>query len=252
MRWVCALAVSSTVGALVAASTPGFQAPVEERQGRTPNEKAAMDPALREAVLRRDVRAVESRLASGADPRARETGHRTLLMEAVAAGDAEVVQVLLRGGAEAGDATATGWTALHEATIRRQAQVVRDLLDAGAPPDPRDRVEATPLDIAEREGMIDLARLLRERGARGSGKSLGDTVCVRPWSGDGYCGIVESREGPTYRIRVSEVVGCGTGCSDIVECTGGKGLDARATGSLVEVPASCLTHTGLGRDGGRP
>lgn len=207
-----------------------------------------MDAALRDAVARGDVEALVSRLASGGDPRAREPGGRTLLMEAVAAGDAEIVRVLLRAGAEVEAATATGWTALHEAVAGRRAQALRDLLDAGAPPDGLDRIEGTPLDVAEREGLADLARALRDRGARGSGKSIGDTVCVRPWSGDGYCGTVQGRAGPAFRIRIGEVVGCREGCRGIAECSGGR---TPAAGALVDVPGSCLTHTGLAQGEGR-
>lgn len=251
MRVFWAVILSSAVGAAVASQTPGVSKPAEgRRSAATPSATQTTDPALHEAVLRRDMRAIESRLASGGDPSAREPGRRTLLMDAVATGDAQVVRVLLRGGAEPRAATATGWTALHEAVSKRQGEALRELLDAGAYPDALDRAEGTPLDVAERGGNADLARLLREGGARGSGKSIGDTVCVRPWSGEGYCGVVDGRSGPTYRVLVSEVVGCKGGCAGIVECTGGRGVLGLAVGATVEVPSSCLTHTGLGRDGG--
>ncbi len=240
---VWALVMSSMAGALIASQAPG--APTRASSHPT------TDPVLREAVQRRDVGAIESRLASGGDPSAREDGRRTLLMDAVATGDPEIVRVLLRGGAEPGAATATGWTALHEAASKRYLEVLRDLLDAGASPDTLDRAVGTPLDVAERDGMAAVARLLRDRGARGSGKSVGDTVCVRPWSGKGYCGVVETRSGPTYRLRVSEILGCKSGCAGLAECSGGRRVDGLTIGATVDVPGSCLTHTGLGQGGER-
>jgi hypothetical protein len=227
-------------------------ASVASQAPETPTSKPRpmQDLVLREAVRQKDVRAVVSRLASGGDARARESGGRTVLMDAVALGEAEVVRALLRGGADSAAATSSGWTALHEAVANRQTESLRVLLEAGAPADARDRMEGTPLDLAERGGEAELGRLLRERGARGSGKSVGDTVCVRPWSGEGYGGVVIDRAGPTYRLRVTETMGCRSGCTGTLECLGGKSLEELTAGVVVEVPGSCLTHTGLARGRG--
>jgi ankyrin repeat protein len=56
-----------------------------------------------------------------------------------------------------------------EAAQRGSTRLAGLLLDAGADPDARDRVHGTALDVAERAGHAELARLLRARGARGSG-----------------------------------------------------------------------------------
>ena len=103
------------------------------------------------------------------------------------------------------------------------------------------------LDVAERSGRLELAGLLRQYGAKGSGKSIGDTVCVRPWHGDGYCAVVEAADPTRYRLRVSRIVGCAAGCEPEPSCSGGRVVGAGRTrrGRGLWVPASCLTHTGV-------
>ena len=174
-------------------------------------------------------------------------GESRLLLAAAGRGDVARVAALLADGADSDAATASGWSALHAAAEAGSVETVRALLDAGAAPDPRDRVRGTPLDVAERAGRGELARLLRAKGARGSGKSIGDTVCVRPWDGAGFCGVVEARDATRHRLRVSEIVGCESGCDADPRCSAGNpvgpgGLDA---GDALWVPTSCLTHTGV-------
>ena len=81
----------------------------------------------------------------------------------------------------------------------------------------------------------------------GSGKSIGDTVCVRPWAGDGYCAVVEAADPTRYRLRVSRVIGCAAGCAPEPACAGGQvvGAGGLGAGDVLWVPASCLTHTGV-------
>jgi len=170
------------------------------------------------------------------------------LAAAVARGDAAQVAALVGRGADPNAADRSGWTALHLAAATGDTALARLLLDAGAHPDPRSRAWGTPLDIAETTGRTEIARLLRGHGARGSGKSIGDTVCVRPWQGDGYCGVVEAADPTRYRLRVSRLVGCAGGrCAPDPACSAGQavGADGLAEGSVLWVPASCLTHTGV-------
>ena len=93
----------------------------------------------------------------------------------------------------------------------------------------------------------DIARLLRARGARGSGKSIGDPVCVRSWAGDGYCAVVLGRDATRFELQRREIVGCGRGCAREAACSGGRvvGPGGLAAGDRLWVSASCLTHTGL-------
>ena len=76
---------------------------------------------------------------------------------------------------------------------------------------------------------------------------MGDKVCVTPWKGDGYCGIVEAIRGNEYRIRLTEIVGCAGGCPAMAGCSAGKpvGGEGLKTGDTIAVASSCLTRTGV-------
>jgi hypothetical protein len=188
------------------------------------------------------VAVVAAGLAFGAEE---EASRR--LAAAVARGDAAQVAALVRQGADPDAADRSGWTGLHLAAETGDVALARLLLAAGARPDVRSRARGTPLDIAETTGRIEIARLLRLHGAKGSGKSIGDTVCVRPWQGAGYCAVVVSADPTRYRLRVSRIVGCGTGCAPDPACSAGEtiGAGGLGEGSVLWVPASCLTHTGV-------
>ncbi|HXK12644.1 MAG TPA: ankyrin repeat domain-containing protein [Vicinamibacteria bacterium] len=169
------------------------------------------------------------------------------LVGAEARGDVAQVKTLLAQGADPDAGDRSGWTGLHQAAETGDLALARVLLEAGAHPDVRARSRGTPLDVAERAGRSDLARLLRAHGARGSGKSIGDTVCVRPWKGDGFCAVVEGVDPTRFRLRVSRVVGCEGGCAPEASCSAGQlvGPGGLGPGDALWVPASCLTHTGV-------
>ncbi len=175
-----------------------------------------------------------------------EEGPSARLTAAAARGDVASVRRLLAEGADPDRGDRAGWTALHEAVRAGHEGVLRALLEAGASPDPRSRARGTPLDIAEAAGRPDLVRLLRAHGAVGSGKSIGDLVCVRPWAGDGYCAAVEARDATRFRLRVVRVAGCSGGCPPEPACSAGRpvGPGGLSPGDVLWVPASCLTDTG--------
>jgi hypothetical protein len=204
--------------------------------------------SLLAAAARGDGPRVAALLAAGADPAARDEEGRPALVLAAASGEAGAVRALLRGGASPEETTRSGWSALHAAAEKDALEAVRALLDAGARTDPRDRVRGTPLDVAEEAGAADVACLLRARGARGSGKSVGDVVCVRPWGGDGFCGRVLARDATRHRLRVSEVIGCPSGCPPRGACSEGRpvGPGGLHAGDVLWVPTSCLTDTAVG------
>jgi hypothetical protein len=174
---------------------------------------------------------------------------RPPLLEAVARGDAGAVKRLIASGAPLDAATASGKTALIEAAERGRADAARLLIAAGADLNVSDRGAGTALEAAERAGHADVAAMLRQAGARPSGRSVGDTVCVRPWKGDGYCGVVSAiSSGGEYRLRVTEVVGCTGGCAARTDCSGGRpvgGSRGLQAGDSITIPSSCLTHTGV-------
>ncbi len=124
----------------------------------------------------------------------------------------------------------------------------RDGYESGADLDAGQRGWGTALETAERTGHNDFAALLRDAGARSSGRSVGDTVCVRPWKAEGYCGTVESVEKTAYRIRIRKIVGCTGGCVGKAECSGGRRVGGRGglkVGDEVATVSWCLTHTGV-------
>ena len=171
------------------------------------------------------------------------------LVEAARRGDTRAVEVLLAAGADVNAATRTGETALLAAAARGHEEIAARLLDAGAEVDVRDRALGTPLDAAERAGHQGVARRLRARGARGSGKSVGDTVCVRLWAGEGYCAVVEQVAAARFDLRLTRLEGCRDGCAAHRECSAGRpvggGGGGVAVGDILRVPSACLTHTGV-------
>jgi hypothetical protein len=173
---------------------------------------------------------------------------RPPLVEAVAAGDVRAVRSLLAGGARVNAATQTGKTALIEAAERGSVDATRLLIAAKADIDVSDRGVGTALEAAERAGHTEVAAMLRAAGARTSGRSVGDTVCVRSWKGDGYCGVVAAISQGEYRLRVTEVIGCRDGCAARADCSAGRpvgGTQGIRQGDTIAIPASCLTHTGV-------
>jgi ankyrin repeat protein len=84
-------------------------------------------------------------------------------------GHPETVKVLIEGGADPDLGREycgkTGVTALHLAVTRGHDMVVRVLLTAGAKPDPVDSDGTTPLHVAARSGLVDIAAALLERRA---------------------------------------------------------------------------------------
>lgn len=202
---------------------------------------------LLDAARRGDGAAVAALVRAGADPNARDAAGRPALVLAASAGRPDAVTALLRAGARPDDAGRDGWTALHQAAGTGDAASARALLDAGATPDVPSRARGTALDAAERDGHAAVAALLRARGARGSGKSIGDTVCVRGWKGDGYCGEVVGRDATRYRLEVTALVGCADGCAADASCSAGRpvGPGGVGRGDVLWVPGPCLTHTGV-------
>jgi hypothetical protein len=172
------------------------------------------------------------------------------LLSAARAGDVATVRRALLQGANPNAALPSGWTPLMEAAKAGRQGVAEALLAAGARPDARDRAAGTALDVAQQASQDAIVALLRRHGARGSGKSVGDRVCVRPWKGSGFCGTVTAVESASYRIDVTSVVGCAFGCAAEAECSegrevGGVAADAVRAGTSVRTKSWCLTHTGL-------
>jgi hypothetical protein len=172
----------------------------------------------------------------------------TPLIIASAAGQADTVRSLLTHGASVNSTSDDGRTALIAASQNNQLEVLQILIAAGASLNTATRGTGTALEIAERKGETQIAALLLAAGARPSGKSVGDTVCVRPWGGDGFCGTVKSFSIRSVELQVTRVVGCTKGCTAKEECSASRlvgGLSGVQAGDQIAVPSWCLTQTGV-------
>lgn len=179
---------------------------------------------------------------------ARDAQGLTPLIAAAASGQTDTVRSLLVQGANINATSADGRTALIAAVQNNQLDVVRMLIAAGAKLNEATRGTGTALEVAERLGEPQIAALLLASGAHSSGESVGDTVCVRPWGGDGFCGTVKSFSIRSVAIQVDRIVGCTNGCPAKEECSALKpvgGLDGLQAGGQIAVPSWCLTQTGV-------
>jgi hypothetical protein len=228
---------------------PTVQAPV--KQGSSQKETAQDEAApteLHKAARAGNVTTLRARLRDGMKPDVTDQDGRTPLMDAVKAGQVDAVQVLLEAGANPNAASSSGRTSLIEAAESGSTDTAQLLIDAGADLNLSQPRFGNALEAAEREGHNEVAALLLKAGARSSGKSIGDTVCVRPWGGAGYCGIVEEIQKTAFRIRVTEIVGCEEGCVAKPDCSenrpvgGPKGI---GPGDEITTVSWCLTHTGV-------
>ncbi len=177
-------------------------------------QQASAEPRLHQAARTGDIATLRAQLNSGISANLRDSSGRTALMQAAEAGQIDAARLLIEHGADVNAAARTG----------------------------------TALEAAERTGHMNVAALLRQSGARSSGHSLGDTVCVRPWGGDGYCGIVEAIDRNDFELRVTQIVGCKDGCAAKSECSAGRtvgGADGVKIGDKIDTKSWCLTHTGV-------
>jgi Ankyrin repeats (3 copies) len=193
---------------------------------------------------------VEPGIASpNANLDARDVHGLTALVAAASSGDAAAVKSLLAQGAAVNAAAADGRTALIAAAQSGKLEIVAALIAAGANLNWSARGTGTALNVAENTGQAQMAALLLASGAQSTGKSVGDTVCVRPWSGDGFCGTVRSFSTHAVDIEITKIVGCTVGsCQARAECSAGKpigGAGGAQAGDRIAVPSWCLTQTGL-------
>ena len=224
--WAAMLAALLTVGAL----------------GQGP------DVTLGKVARQGDLARLKSLLDAGADPNRRDANGSTALIEAAAGGQTAAARALVAAGANPNLTSSGGRTPLIAAAIGGRIEIARLLISAGADLNVGERGAGTALEAAEREGHTELAALLRRSGARTSGRSVGDRVCVRPWKGDGYCGVVLTIDRNEYRLRITEIVGCSNGCRAMEECSAGKlvgGSSGLKAGDTITAANSCLTHTGV-------
>ncbi len=179
---------------------------------------------------------------------ARDANGLTPLVAAASQGSTALVKSLLAQGALVNATAADGRTALIAAAQSGKIDTVATLIAAGANLDWSARGQGTALNVAENTGQTQIAALLLASGAHSTGKSVGDTVCVRPWAGDGFCGTVRSFTVRSVEIEITKIVGCAGGCQARPECSAARpvgGNDGVQSGDRIAVPSWCLTQTGV-------
>ena len=172
----------------------------------------------------------------------------TPLIVAASAGDTAAIRSLLAQGAGVDARGADGRTALIAAAQSGRIEAVQALIAADANLNLGARATGTALNVAENTGQLQIAALLLQAGARTTGKSAGDTVCVRPWGGGGFCGTVKSFSMKSVQIHVTRIVGCVNGCEAREECSAARtvgGNNGVQAGDEIAVPSWCLTQTGV-------
>jgi uncharacterized protein len=243
----CVLAVLAFGWAVTAREQDPSQTIAAPQQPQQTKEESAQTE-LHQAVRDGRLETLRLQLAQGMNPDARDRAGRTPLMDAVKAGQVEAVRMLLAAGASVNTTSSAGRTPLIEAAEFGRDAAARILIDSGADLNASQRGWGSPLEAAERTGNNELAAMLRRAGARSSGRSVGDTVCVRPWQGDGYCGVVEGVNKTSFRIRVTQLVGCENGCEAKSQCSESRaigGADGIQPGDVITTVSWCLTHTGV-------
>lgn len=111
---------------------------------------------------------VETLLANNADVSARSgNGMRNQPLHAAAAGRRfETARLLIESGADVNATQAGGFVPLHSAAQNGDGALVELLLSRAADVNARSDDGRTALSLAEGAGHADVARLLREKGAR--------------------------------------------------------------------------------------
>lgn len=219
-----------------------------QQPGTTTASTSQAGADLHQSALQGDLASLRFRLQQGADPNAKDSRGRTPLLDAVSGGQLEAAHVLLDAGAKAGLASSDGRTPLIEAAAQGRLDIAQLLVQSGADLNTAQRGSGTALQTAERNGHNDVAAFLRQSGAHSSGKSVGDTVCVRPWKGDGYCGTVTAVNKTDFSIHITKIVGCENGCAAKAECSAEKSVGGALglhPGDEVTTKSWCLTHTGV-------
>lgn len=231
-------------------SQTSSQTEIARRQA-PPAQEQAIQPELHRAVQAGDVELLRSRLRQGMDPDERDKEMRTPLMDAAKSDRIEIVRMLLGAGADVNATSASGRTPLIDTAEFGRIDSARLLINSGANLNASQRGWGTALEAAERMGHNELAAMLRQAGARSSGRSVGDTVCVRPWQGDGYCGEVIEVNKTSFRLRITEIIGCEGGCQAKADCSASRvvggpgGMDGIQVGDEITTVSWCLTHTGV-------
>jgi ankyrin repeat protein len=127
------------------------------------NEYDSGDNPRRSPTARSDI--FTALLAHGADPNSKDEKNSPLLLCAIHSERVDLVKQLLEAGSNP-NIHAKGETPLMEATKARNIRMVSTLLDHRTEINGKDDGGATPLTVANYNGDTDIARLLKQHGAK--------------------------------------------------------------------------------------
>jgi len=125
----------------------------------SPNEELML------AADRGQTEKVRSLLAKGADPNARGTRGRPILIYAANVDNPDVARLLIETGADVNLRDNIGETPLMEASFNGATQVASLLVENGADVNSKSKTGMTPLINAAWRGRIEIVQLLIQRGA---------------------------------------------------------------------------------------
>jgi uncharacterized protein len=161
-------------------SLTGLKAAVEDPDA-IPNGPMPLSigPCLEYAIYHSPLAFIEELLEIGADPNPANHSGFPPLIAALSCSRSqagsprrrdvtEILALLLKYGADPDQRGINDFTPLHMAVSERYTEAISLLLAAGADPTLRTRIDEyeTALEMAERAGLQDVARLLTERGPR--------------------------------------------------------------------------------------
>eukprot|EP00949_MAST-11_sp_MAST-11-sp1_P002061 g2061.t1 len=118
-------------------------------------------------------------------PQAAMSGDERALLDACSKGDHSMVRTIIKKGVSLASCDYDRRTALHIASANGFAPIVRTLLSNKASNiDAFDRFNRTPLEDAIDGGHVDIAKMLRSRGATVKNPAVAVQLCEAAASGD--------------------------------------------------------------------
>ena len=125
-----------------------------------------MNKDWKEATRHNNLERVRFLLGRGADINSKDQYGQTALMNAAHRGQVELVRLLIENGADLNTTAKYNLTALMLSLIARHPEVAQVLIEAGADVNLRsNRNFYSALHLAENAGYIEIAALLKQKGA---------------------------------------------------------------------------------------